>query len=179
MTTPITVEVLDRLKPALASQINQARRDLRGLVYADCRLEVKEIQAATAENGQSKQGSRDATMSLGIRALAGGKMLASGYYGRLLGAKEVSSVPEIVREGLGHATARAMASAAQKIALKRQTAGLGKSLTSTTLAPIPIRQENVPASFQIDPRSVPLSKIIRHTTEVSRKVTIRPFGITI
>ncbi len=171
MTTPITVEVLDRLKPALASQINQVRRELRGLIYADCRLEVKEVQAATAENGQSKQGSRDATMSLGIRALAGGKMLASGYYGRLLGAKEVSVVPEIVREGLGHATARAMASAAQKIALKRQTAGLGKSLTSTTLAPIPIRQENVPAGFQIDPRSVPLSEIIHHTTEVSRKVT--------
>lgn len=171
MTGPITVEVLDRLKPELANQISRARHELRGLMYVDCRLEVKEVQAATAENGQSKQGSRDATLSLGIRTLAGEKMLASGYYGRLVGAKEVATFSAIVREGLRRATARAKVSAAQKLALKQQTAGLGKSLASTALAPIPIRQDTVPARFEIDPRSVPLAEIIRHTTEVSRQVT--------
>ncbi|MBW8005286.1 MAG: TldD/PmbA family protein [candidate division NC10 bacterium] len=170
MTGSITAEVLDRLKPQVASQIYRARQEFRGLVYADLRLEVREAQAATAENGQSKEASRDATMSFGIRALAGGKILASGYYGRLLGAKELATVPEIVREGLRRATARAKASATQKMALKRQMAGLAKSLTDTVLAPIPVRQETIPGSFQIDPRSVPLSEIIRHTTEVSRAV---------
>jgi TldD protein len=171
MVRPITVETLDAIKSEVASQVRQARRDFRGLVDAALRLEVKEAQEATAENGHSKTASRDATMSLGIRTLAGGKLLASGYYGRLLGTKEIATVPDIVREGLRRAYTRAHASAAQKMALKRQMAGLGKSLTSTALAPIPIRQETVPASFQIDPRSVPLSEIIRHITEVSRAVT--------
>jgi TldD protein len=170
MTGPITGEILDRLQPEIAYQISRARKDFRGLVYADLRLGVREVQEATAENGQSKQSTRDATMSLGIRTVAGGKILASGYWGRLVGAKEIATVPEIVREGLHHAYTRAKASAAQKAAVKRQTASLGKSLTTTTLAPIPIRQESVPASFQIDPRSVPLSDIIRLTTEVSRLV---------
>ena len=70
MTGPITVETLDTVKPEVVSQINRARQQLRGLVYADLRLEVREAQAASAENGQSKQASRDATVCLGIRALA-------------------------------------------------------------------------------------------------------------
>ena len=171
MTGPITVETLDTVKPEVVSQINRARQQLRGLVYADLRLEVREAQAASAENGQSKQASRDATVCLGIRALAGAKIIAPGYYGRVLGTAELAKLPEILREGLRHACARAKTSAAQKMALRRQMAGLGKSLTNTVLAPIEVRQETVPASFQIDPRSVPLPEIIRHTTEVSRAVT--------
>ncbi len=171
MTRPITLEILDAVKPDVASQISQARRTFRGLAYADLRLEVTEAQGAAAENGQSKQGSRDVTMSLGIRAIAGGKILAPGYYGRLMGTTELALVPRLVHEGLRHAYERAVASAAQKTALKRQIAGLGKSLANTVLAPVEIRQETVPASFQIDPRSVPLQDIIRHTTEVSKTVT--------
>ncbi|MFQ5962415.1 MAG: TldD/PmbA family protein, partial [Candidatus Methylomirabilales bacterium] len=170
MSGPMALEIIDILKPEVASQVSQPGRKFRGLVYADLRLEVKEAQGAAAENGQSKQGSRDATMSLGIRTLAGGKTIAPGYYGRLVGTRELARVPEIVQEGLRRAYERAVASAAQKMVLKRQMAGLGKSLTNTVLAPIQIRQESIPANFQIDPRSVPLPEIIRHTTEISRAV---------
>ncbi|MFQ5658123.1 MAG: TldD/PmbA family protein [Candidatus Methylomirabilales bacterium] len=170
MTGPMTLEILDVLKPEVTSLVSQARRKFQGLVYADLRLEVREAQRAIAENGQSKQGSRDATMSLGIRTLAGGRTVAPGYYGRLVGTKEIARVAEIVQEGLRRAYERAVASAAQKMAMKRQIAGLGKSLTKTILAPIPSRQETIPANFQIDPRSVSLPEIIRHTTEVSRGV---------
>ncbi len=170
MTEAITAKTLDTVRAGLAIQVRQACRDFRGLTYADLRLQVREVQEATAENGQSKQASRDATLSLGIRTVAGEKMLASGYWGCLIGPNEVVSIPQIVREGFRHAHARAKGSAAQKRAVQRQTASLGKSLTSTALAPIPIRQETVPATFQIDPRSVPLSEIIRHTTEASRLV---------
>ena len=48
MTGPITVETLDTVKPEVVSQINRARQQLRGLVYADLRLEVREAQAALA-----------------------------------------------------------------------------------------------------------------------------------
>lgn len=170
MSEAITAEVLDTVKAGLVTQISQACRDFAGLTYADLRLEVREGRDAIAENGQSKQATRDATMSLGIRTVAGAKMLASGYWGCLIGAKEVSSIPEIVREGLRRATTRAKSNAAQKSAVKRQTAGLGKSLASTALAPIQARQETVSATFQIDPRSVSLAEIIRHTAEASRIV---------
>ncbi len=170
MVGPITVEILNALKPQASDQVSRARRKFRGLVYADVRLEVKEAKAAAAENGQSKEGSHDATVSLGIRVLAGDKVTAPGYYGRSLGSKELANLSEILWEGLNHATVRANANAAQKIALKRQMGRLGKSLTNTVLAPIPIRQETVTASFETDPRSVPISEVIRYTTEVSRAV---------
>ncbi len=171
MAPAITVESLDKVKTDIATEIRRAQKAFRGLVYADLRLAVREGQHATAENGQSKHGGRDATVGLGIRVVAGGKTVAAGYYGRQLGAGELAKLPEIVREGLGHATARARANASQKTALKRQMAGLGKSLTNTAFAPIDIRQETVAAHFGIDPRSVPLAEIIRYTTEVSRTLT--------
>ncbi|MFQ5882031.1 MAG: TldD/PmbA family protein [Candidatus Methylomirabilales bacterium] len=171
MSGSITVEIIDTLKARVASQMIQARRELQGLIYADLRLEVREEQTAVAENGHSKQGNRDTAVSLGIRAIAGGRIIAPGYYGRLLGAKELKVLPQLVQEGLRHAYERAKANAGQKVALKRQMAGLGKSLKSVTLAPILIRQETVPASFAADPRSVPLPEIIHYTTEVSRAIT--------
>ena len=171
MIGPLTVETLDTVKPEVATQLSHARRSFPGLTYADLRLEVTEEQAAAAENGQSKEGHRDTTVSLGIRALAGGTIIAPGYYGRCLGRRELAILPTILREGLRHAYERAKANAAQKQQLKRQVAGLAKTLTSTVLAPIAIRQETVPAAFLIDPRTVSLSEIIRYTTEVSRAVT--------
>jgi len=170
VTGAATIASLDPVIPDIVGELRRARRRFRGLVYADCRLEVREAQHATAENGQSKQGTRDATMGLGIRVLAGGKVVAPGYYGRLLGPSELSTLPEIVRTGLSHAAERAAANAAEKRALRRQIAGLGKSLASTALAPIEIRQEIVAARWTIDPRSVPLAQIIRFGTEVSRAV---------
>jgi TldD protein len=168
MAPAITVEILDRVKADLAISMRRARKVFRGLVYADLRLAVREEQYATAENGQSKTSGRDATVGLGIRAVAGGKTVAAGYYGRQLGAGELAKVPQIVREGLAHATARAGANASQKAALKRRIAGLGKSLTNTPFAPIDVQQEIIAAQFEIDPRSVPLAEIIGYTTEVSR-----------
>lgn len=171
MIRPVDVEILDTVKPQASDQVARARRQFRGLAYADVRLEVREAKSATAENGQSKGGRHDATMSLGIRVLAGEKGVAPGYYGRLVGAREMTNLPEILREGLQHATARAKANAAQKRAFKRQMGGLGKSLTNTVLAPIQIRQETVAANFKTDPRSVSLSEIVRYTTDVSRAAT--------
>ncbi|MFQ5802255.1 MAG: TldD/PmbA family protein [Candidatus Methylomirabilales bacterium] len=171
MTGPITLEILDTVKADVATQLRRACRGLPGLAHADLRLEVSEEQGADAENGQSKQGNRDTTVSLGIRALAGGKIIAPGYYGRLLGGRELAGLPALLTEGLRHAYERAKANAAQKIGLKRQAAGLANTLTNTVLAPIEIRQETVPATFLMDPRTVPLSEIIRYTTEVSRAVT--------
>lgn len=171
MIGPVTIEILDALKRDVSTQIARARRDFPGLTYADLRLQVREEQAAAAENGESKKGHRDSTVSLGIRALAGGKIVAPGYYGRRLGSREISILPTLLQEGLRHAHERARANAALKLRVKRQVAGLAKTLTNTVLAPIEIRQETVPATFLIDPRTVSLPDIIRHTTEVSRAVT--------
>lgn len=165
----VTVEALERVKAPVQAAVVEARR-LSNLVYADCRLEVRERQAVTAENGQSKQATRDVTIALGVRVLAGGRDVAAGYVGRLLGSREFNLLPQILREGLRQAYGRARANASRKQALRRQTAGLGKSLVSTPLAPVEICQKAVAASFEIDPRSVPLPEIIRLATETSRAV---------
>jgi TldD protein len=167
----VTIETLDKVKAIAQAAVTEARRRLQGLVYADLRLEVGERQTATAENGQSKQANRDVTIALGVRVLAGGGgLVAAGYSGRLLGSREFDILPQILREGLRHAYGRAKANASRKKALRRQTAGLGRSLVSTALSPVEICQETVTASFEIDPRSVALPEILRLTTETSRAV---------
>src|SRR3970282_2417197 len=99
MAAAITIEILDKVKADIAISMRRARKAFRGLVYADLRLAVREGQHATAENGQSKQGGRDATVGLGIRVVAGGKSVSGGYYGRPLGAGGLARRAEHARAG--------------------------------------------------------------------------------
>ena len=46
MIGPISLEILDTLKPDVAMEVSRALRDFRGLTYADLRLEVCEAVVA-------------------------------------------------------------------------------------------------------------------------------------
>lgn len=165
---PITVETIDRIKPMILDIATRYRKSLRGCRYTDIRVQVDEAQSATAENGGSKHSSRDYDFTVGIRALSGNGMAAPGYFGRSLGAADLDRLGQIVKEGLRHAHHRAQANAEQKAAAKGAFGPVADALTSTTLTPIEIHQDVVPARFEIDPRSVPLEEMVALTAEISR-----------
>src|SRR5574337_1227672 len=144
------------------------RKTLRGCRYADIRVQVDEGQSAAAENGGSKHSTRDYGFGIGIRALSGDRMVAPGYFGQSLGVADLDRLAQVVKDGLRHAHHRALANAERKSATREAFGPLADTLISTTLAPIDIHQDTVPAQFEIDPRSVPLEELVALTTEISK-----------
>jgi TldD protein len=165
---PITVEVIDQIKPMIFDLATRYRKSLRGCRYADIRLEVDEGLSASAENGGSKHSSKDYGFAVGIRVLSGDGMVAPGYFGQSLGAADLDRLEQVVKEGLRHAHHRARANAEGKATIKAEFGPLADALTDTRLAPVDIHQDVVPAVFEIDPRSVPLKELVDLTKEVSR-----------
>lgn len=174
---PMTVQIIDQIRPMIVDLATRYRKSLRGCRYADIRVQVDEGQAAVAENGGSKHSTRDYGFAVGIRALSGlpvrrtqtgNGMVAPGYFGQSLGAADLGSLDRVVKEGLRHAHHRAMANAERKAAARAEFDPIANALSSTTLAPIDIHQDTVPALFEIDPRSVPLDELVALTTEISK-----------
>src|SRR3970040_526505 len=122
---PITVEILDQVKPMIFDLATRYRKTLRGCRYADIRLEVDEGQFATAENGGSKHSSKDYGFAVGIRALSGDSVVAPGYFGRLLGAADLDRLHQLVKERLRHAHHRARANAERQGAMSAEVASPG------------------------------------------------------
>ena len=161
MAQRVTVESLDRFRDNLQSLVAGKAKTLPGLGYCDLRIEVREEKGAAAENGAEKASSEDYAFSFGVRAIAGGRVSASGYYGRVLGVTDLDRLEEVVWDGIKQAHSRARASARQKFQLKGRYAHLGESLTSTGLAPVTVCQDTVPAAYAIDPRQVPLPETVK------------------
>ena len=155
----VTVESLDRLRPNLQSLMAERARSLPGLRYCDLRIEVREETGAVSENGLEKANAEDYTFDFGVRVIAGGRAAAAGYYGRVLGSAD--NVESVVWDGLKQAHQRARASASEKSRMQARYPHLGSSLTGTELAPVPVTQDTVPATFVTDPRSVSLAETLR------------------
>ncbi len=174
---PATVELIDEVKAQVADDFTrQASRLSCG--YADLRLEVLESQFAWAENGHSKQSGRDDALAFGIRVLAGNGILAPGYYGQSLGAADRHRLTRLIRDGLRHAHARAIANARGKSAAMAAFPGLSDALWDTRLAPVPAYRDTVPAVFEVDPRSVPLADIVALARDVSGAVKAAAAAVT-
>jgi predicted Zn-dependent protease len=156
MPPTVTVDILDRMRPSLASLVGERAKRLRGLQYCDLRIQVKEEKGAVAENGSEKTSGEDYSFDFGVRVIAGGRLSASGYYGRILGAADASNIAEVVWEGIQQAHQRATASARLKNLSRGRFGSLGDSLASADLAPVTIIQDAVPAVYTVDPRGVPL-----------------------
>ena len=165
MPPPITVGILDRMRPNLASLVNERARRLPGLKYCDLRVQVKEEKGAVAENGNGKASSEDYSFDFGVRVIAGARASASGYYGRILGAADSENIEAVVWEGIRQAHQRARASARHKSLVKGRFARLGASLTPSELAQVDIAQDSVPPVFTVDPREVPLQDVVAMAVE--------------
>lgn len=167
MAARLTTDIIDTIRDRVATIAGDARR-LRGCTYADIRIETGEGKQAVAENGSEKYSGDDYGFSLGIRVLAGEGMVAPGYFGRSLGAADLPQLDHILNEGLRHAHRRALANAREKAAARERYGVLGEALETTRLAPVEVRQDTVPAQFELDPRSVELEEISRYVSDVSR-----------
>ncbi|MBZ0167978.1 MAG: TldD/PmbA family protein [Kofleriaceae bacterium] len=165
---PMTIQIIDQIRPMILDLATRYRKSLRGCRYADIRVQVDEGQAAAAENGGSKHSTRDYAFAVGIRALSGDGMIAPGYFGQSLGVADLDRMAQVVRDGLRHAHHRALANAERKASARAEFGPIADALGSTTLAPIGIHQDIVPAQFEIDPRTVPLEELVALTTEISK-----------
>ena len=96
----IEIELIDRIKPMVRDLVTERAATLADLRYAGVRLEVSEGRYATAENGAPKASGDDCALAFGIRVLAGRRMTAPGYFGRGLGAADLSHLEQILRDGL-------------------------------------------------------------------------------
>jgi len=166
----LETRLIETITPMVRELVTTHARSLADLRYADVRVEVSEGKFAGAENGEAKSSGDDYAFAFGIRVLAGSRMSAPGYFGRGLGAADLVSLARVLREGLEAAYRRAMANAEMKTEVKGKFGSLGDALEDTRLHPIAVRQEIVPAVFEVDPRSVALDEMVRFTTDVSRRV---------
>jgi TldD protein len=169
MTARLGVELIDRLAPVLPEVIAEARR-LPHLAHADVRLEVTEAKWASAENGVTRAAREDARLGLGVRALAGDRMVASGYVGLTLGDTDVEGVIRLVRDALAQAHRRAALNGELKAQAREKFGALGAALADTRLGPVEVRRDRVPAAFEIDPRDLPLADMASYTCDVARQV---------
>ena len=161
MPDRVTIELLDRMRPRLASLIQEQANRLPAMRYCDLRVQVREEKGAAAENGSEKASAEDYAFGFGVRVIAGGKVSAAGYYGQILGAVDADNIERVVWEGIRQAHQRARTNARLKAATRSRFATLGQSITGLELSPVPIAQDTVPASYLTDPRSVPLADTVQ------------------
>jgi TldD protein len=136
--------------------------------YCDLRIEVKEGKGAIAENGNEKGSAEDYIFDFGVRVIAGTRLSAPGYYGRVLGTADADNIEAVVWEGISQAHQRARASARLKNLAKGRFGTLGDSIAGNALAPIPIARDTVPATYAVDPRTVPLPEMVKMAVDGCR-----------
>jgi len=175
--TKISVELIDTVRPLVQERVREAARRLPHLRYADLRLEVTEAKGAGAENGTPKFSGDDYSFTLGVRVLAGDRMIAPGYAGLSLGAADVPNLARIISEALERAYRRAMVNGEMKADAREKFGALGEALADTRLCPIDVRQDTVGAVYRIDPRAMPLGDMVRYATDVSRQVAAVDAGV--
>jgi TldD protein len=125
---------------------------------------------ASVENGEPKFANDDYAWAFGVRVLAGSRMVGAGYLGRTLGAADLPRLRETLRDALGRAHRRAVASGDARWDARRSFPGLGPSLADTRLAPVRVARDVVPAVYRVDPRTMPLEDMVRTTTDLGREV---------
>ena len=166
----VQVELIDSVKERVRALVTDCARRLPGLRYADVRLEVVEAKHAVAENGGSKASGDDYAAALGVRVLAGERMIAPGYVGRALGASDVGELERIIREDLERAHRRASVNGEMKADARAKLGVLGEALADTRLHAVDVCEDTVPAVYAVDPRTMSLDAMVRYTTDVSRQV---------
>ena len=152
----IEIELIDRIKPMVHDLVTARAATLADLRYAGVRLEVSAGRYATGENGGPKASGDDRALAFGIRVLAGKSDDRAGLFRAWPGRRR--SLPPRARSCAMASSPRIgapwpMPSRRRSSAAKYP--GLGEALADTRLAPVPVRQEVVPAVYDIDPARSP------------------------
>jgi TldD protein len=166
----IETELVERIKPVVHDLVTADARSLAHLAYADVRVDISEGKFVSAENGAARSSGDDYGFAFGVRVLAGDRSIAPGYFGRGMGAADLDRLEPLLKEGLRAAYRRALANAELKADARDKFGSLGECLADMRLCPVPVRQEVVPATFDVDPRAMALDEMVRFATDVSRQV---------
>jgi TldD protein len=170
LTPHLSVDQVEPLKASVRDLLRDTARRLPHLRYADLRLELTESRSAGAENGASKFSGEDDAGALGVRVLAGDRMVAPGYVGLAVGAGDLPGLARLIREALERAYRRALVSAERKAEAREKFGPLGEALADTRLSRVRVREDTIPAVCETDPRTVDPARMVRYTTEVCRQV---------
>lgn len=170
MPQKVSIDAIPDLRDAVFDLVTSYAKGKRFCRYADIRIEVSEGKVGVAENGMDKFSGEDYGFAFGVRVVAGEHISAPGYAGELVGASDLPRLPQRLREALDHAYDRAVANARAKTGSRSRFPELGGALYDMTLAPIEVRQDTVEATFQIDPREVPLAEVSHYVRDVSQRV---------
>lgn len=150
-----------------ASEAIEYARSLEGCRYADLRIGLLELKAASAENGAPKRMLEEERPSLGVRLVAG-ETASWGHYGQPIGRVELKdrALWRVFRQGIDRAYQRAQANAQRKLALME----LAPALSPVRLSPVEACQDAVQAVFDEDPEQIPLKEVLAQAVEVSRQM---------
>lgn len=173
------IDNLGDLKYQISEFFTSYARSLSDCRYADIRLEISDTRWASAEDGKPRSAGRDEGGSLGIRVIAGGEKKAPGFYGVIFSIKDLSRINEIVKDGLDHAHARAIANSRHKSRVASSIEGLGSILYSTSLAGVEIHRDTIPAVFKISPETVSpqdILSLVEDTSKIVRDVSAIRFN---
>ena len=163
-------EILEGIKYRIEESLTTYTRTLLNCHYADIRIEINDTRWASAEDGKPKSAGKDEGGSFGIRVIAGITKKAPGYYGRIFGLKDIDKIEELIKEGLNHAHARALANSKNKERLSSALEGFGKTLWDTQLASVEIHRDTVPAIYKIAPGTIAPQEILRLSEEASKRI---------
>src|SRR5260221_10314348 len=105
MKNVISVTDLDSVKKSLVAIVSDSGRQ-NNVSYVDVRLEATEGVGAYVEDSNPKQTSKDWSLSLGVRVIAGAPYAAAGYYGRVLGISDFLHFEKVLKEGISIAKDR-------------------------------------------------------------------------
>ena len=177
MSHTISVDDLDSIRPRLLSLVTERARTLPKFRYCDLRVQVKEEKRGSAENGVEKAGSEDVSFDFGVRVIAQERMSAAGFYGQVLGAADLGRIESMVWEGIGQAHRRARSNARKKSQTWRRFPAVARSLDDTFLARVPVAEDTVPATYEVDPLTVPLENTVRMAVDGCRAAGSRARNI--
>ena len=163
----ITTEHLTPVKSELPAWVAGFQSGVDDCLYADIRMEVDQYLACTAEDGKLKRAVADGDFRLGIRVIAGGEMPSPGYYGSAIGLSELDRIGQIVKDGFSVAYRRALSNSLGKQRFQNRFPRFGESLFRAKLASIPVSIDDYESPYRIDPRGVPLDKVISLSKETS------------
>lgn len=164
------IESIDLIKDKAQGIVADSKSRLKHCYYIDVRVGAHHIKTATAEKGVAKSSSDETDLSLGIRVIAGDKMLASGFSGRFLGPGDFSKFDKILKESIEKAHSRALINSKHKHDIKSSLANLSDSLRSTDLGKIEVYQDEVKVSFEQNPHDTSLNKIVNEAVLISKDI---------
>lgn len=139
-------------------------------VLADLRLEVSNGLAASALNGNVKGAAKDYGADIGVRVFYGKKIVAGGFAGKNLGAKDVQKMDNILNDLLIVALKRAKLNSIAKQKEMKRFPREGKGLYSTRFAEVPVVQKEWTAPYKKNPLDASIEEFVQRSEKLSQEI---------